>query len=203
MLLSSIFFIAASVVNGYLIMLNASMRFLVGTAFRGYFGLRGNLRVFGRRKRTDVRTLRRRVPKGPFAAFRRARLAFKIAAAFARADPFCNFAVAAVVFLTTGFLAGAFPAIFLTGAFLTGLPSLPFAAGLVAFLAAGFLSVAFFAGAAFLSAGFFAAGFFSAGLAAAGFFSAGFAFFSAGFAAAGAAAGFFSAVFFAGSAFLG
>lgn len=131
--------------------------------------------------------------------FRRARLAFKIAAAFARADPFCNFAAVTVVafFTATGFLTGALPAIFLTGAFF-GLPSF-LAAGLTVFLAAGFLSPVFLAGAAFLSVGF--AAFFSAGLVAGAFFSAGLAaFFSAGL-LAGAVAGRFSAVFFAGSAF--
>lgn len=43
-------------------------RFRDGTALRGYFGLRGNLNVRGRRKRTVVRTLRRRVPNGPLTA---------------------------------------------------------------------------------------------------------------------------------------
>lgn len=49
-------------------MLNASMRLRVGTALRGYLGLRGNLSVLGRRNRTVVRTLRSRVPKGPLTA---------------------------------------------------------------------------------------------------------------------------------------
>lgn len=117
---------------------------------------------------------------------RRARFAFKIAAAFARAVPFWSLAAASVdLDLTTGFLTGAFAG-FLAGAdfFATGFPSFPLAAGFFSpvFLATGFLSVAFFAGAAFFSvdfaAGFLvaaeAAGFFSAALAAgfAAFFSA-------------------------------
>lgn len=62
---------AASVVSGYLMMLKASMRLRLGTALRGYFGLRGNLKVLGRRKRTVVRTLRRRVPNGPLTAWKK------------------------------------------------------------------------------------------------------------------------------------
>lgn len=135
---------------------------------------------------------------------RRARLAFKIAAAFARAVPFWSLAEAAVCFLTTGFFAGAFWTGFLAGAFFPSLA--PLAAGFLSavFLATGFLASTFFAG-AFLSAGFLAAaaaGFFSAGLAT-GFFSAGLA---AGFEAAAGffaapdddAAGFFSVGFAAG-----
>lgn len=45
-------------------------RLRVGTALRGNLGLRGNLSVLGRRKRTVVRTLRRRVPKGPLTALK-------------------------------------------------------------------------------------------------------------------------------------
>lgn len=120
--------------------------------------------------------------------FRRARLAFMIAAALARAVPFWSLADAAV-FLATGFFAGAFWAGFLAGAFFAaGLPSFPLAAGFLSpvFFAAGFLSVAFLAG-AFFSAGFLAAaaGFFSAGLAAffstAGLLSVAAGRFAAGF----------------------
>lgn len=117
---------------------------------------------------------------------RRARLAFKIAAAFARAVPFCNFDVARVGFLTTpvGFLTPAadFAPGFLAGTFFTTLPSLLFEAVLAffatgflspaVFFSAGFLSVAFLAGAAFLSPAFLSAAL-GAALAAAGFLSAG------------------------------
>lgn len=41
----------------------------VGTDFRGYFGLRGKAKVFGRRNVTLVRTLRVRVPNGPLTTF--------------------------------------------------------------------------------------------------------------------------------------
>lgn len=44
-------------------------RSLVGTDLRGYFGLRGNANVFGRRNVTLVRTLRVRVPNGPLITF--------------------------------------------------------------------------------------------------------------------------------------
>lgn len=107
---------------------------------------------------------------------RRARLAFKIAAAFARAVPFCNFAAGPVTFFATGFLAptAAFGLGLVPVAFLTGLPSLPLA---MVFLTAGFLATGFFAGAGF--AAFFAGSAFLAGSAffagAAGFFSAGLA----------------------------
>lgn len=43
----------------------------VGTDFRGYFGLRGRANVFGRRNVTLVRTLRVRVPNGPFTTYAR------------------------------------------------------------------------------------------------------------------------------------
>lgn len=132
---------------------------------------------------------------------RRARLAFKIAAALARAVPFCNLAVAKVGFLATAFFAPAagFAPGFLAGTFLMGLPSLPtfLTAGFVAFLATTFFSPAFLAG-AFLSPALAAFG--AAALEAAGFFSAGLAAFGAALAAAGllSAAGRFSA--FLGSA---
>ncbi len=109
----------------------------------------------------------------------RARFAFKIAAALARAVPFWSLAAVTVVFLATGFLAGAFWVFFATG-----LPS---------FLAAGFLAATFFA-AGFFSTVFLAGAFFSAG-----FFSAAGRFAAAGFLAVaelGAVAVFFSAAFF-------
>lgn len=45
---SSIFFIADSVVSGFLMMVKASSLFRLGTAFRGYFGFRGCFSVDGR-----------------------------------------------------------------------------------------------------------------------------------------------------------
>lgn len=123
---------------------------------------------------------------------RRARFAFKIAAAFARAVPFCNFDAGPVgFFAATGFFTVALGFGLVPTAFLMGLPSLPFAG---AFLTAGFLAgAAFLAGAGFADAGFFAVSAFFAG---SGFFAAGFAaglsvFFAVDEPAA-AAAGFFS-----------
>lgn len=127
---------------------------------------------------------------------RRARLAFKIAAAFARAVPFCNFAAGPETFFATGFLApaGAFGLGLVPVDFLTGFPSLPLA---IVFLTAGFLATGFLAAAAGLAV-FFAG---SAFLAVSAFFAGAAGFFSAGFAAglsvflavdAPAAAGFLS-----------
>ncbi|KAK8759123.1 hypothetical protein V5799_003248 [Amblyomma americanum] len=62
-LLSSIFFIADSVVSGCLMMENWSSLVLVGTLRRGYFGLRGSDSVLGRRNLTDVRIFFVRVPQ--------------------------------------------------------------------------------------------------------------------------------------------
>lgn len=42
----------------------------VGTALRGYLGLRGRRKVRGRRKRTVVRILRMRVPYGPLTTWK-------------------------------------------------------------------------------------------------------------------------------------
>lgn len=123
---------------------------------------------------------------------RRARLAFKIAAAFARAVPFCNFDAGPVgFFAATGFLT-TFGLGLVPVAFLTGLPSLPFAA---VFFTTGFLAgAAFFAGAGLAAAGFFAASAFFAGSAflAAGLAAAGLSVFLAVDEPAAAAAGFLS-----------
>merc|ERR1719389_927825 len=54
---SSIFFIADSVVRGYLIMRNLSMTCRFATDLRGYIGLRACFNVFGRKKWTFLRTL--------------------------------------------------------------------------------------------------------------------------------------------------
>merc|ERR1719414_1475453 len=61
-LLSSIFFIADSVVNGCLMMLCASIRFLAGVDFLGYLGCLAGLKVFGLLKWTEVRIFFTRVP---------------------------------------------------------------------------------------------------------------------------------------------
>merc|ERR1719174_731277 len=55
-LISSIFFIADSVVKGHLIMEYLSILFLLATDLTGHFGFRRIFRVFGRRKCTLVRT---------------------------------------------------------------------------------------------------------------------------------------------------
>lgn len=142
-----------------------------------------------------------------FLTLRRARLAFKIAAALARAVPFCNLAVAKVGFLETAFFAPAagFEPGFLAGTFLMGFPSLPtfLTAGLVVFLAATFFSAPAFLAGAFLSPALAAFG--AAALEAAGFFSAGLAAFGAALAAAGllSAAGRFSAFLGSAAGFLG
>lgn len=57
-LLSSIFFMADSVVKGCLMMANWSSLFVLGIDTRGYLGCRGNFKVFGRWKWTDVLTFR-------------------------------------------------------------------------------------------------------------------------------------------------
>lgn len=103
-------------------------RSLVGTDLRGYFGFRGNAKVFGRRNVTLVRTLRVRVPNGPLITFfctLRARTtaaaaflflaatvafdgffnAFTLAANFAPALVGCFLAVAPVVFFLAAGLA--------------------------------------------------------------------------------------------------
>merc|ERR1719394_2216194 len=54
--ISSIFFIADSVVTGHLMILNLSILFLFSTDLFGYLGLRFVSWVFGRRKCTLVRT---------------------------------------------------------------------------------------------------------------------------------------------------
>lgn len=57
-LFSSIFFIALSVFNGWMMTLLASSLGSCGTDLRGYLGARESVRVFGRWKEVDVRTLR-------------------------------------------------------------------------------------------------------------------------------------------------
>lgn len=51
-------------------MLKASNLLRVGTALRGYLGLRGKRKVRGRRNRTVVRILRIRVPNGPLTTYK-------------------------------------------------------------------------------------------------------------------------------------
>merc|ERR1719353_2073815 len=53
---SSIFFIADSVVSGYLMILNLSSSGFFAIALRGYIGLRACFSVFGRKKCTFLRT---------------------------------------------------------------------------------------------------------------------------------------------------
>jgi uncharacterized membrane protein HdeD (DUF308 family) len=67
-LCSSIFFIADSVLRGYWMVRNWSMRGRWGTDLRGYLGLRASLRVVGRWKETVVRTLRAVCEAVPFSA---------------------------------------------------------------------------------------------------------------------------------------
>jgi hypothetical protein len=55
-LISSIFFIADSVLRGNKTVLKASIRGACGIDFLGYFGVRGNFKVVGRWKLTEVRT---------------------------------------------------------------------------------------------------------------------------------------------------
>merc|ERR1719161_929502 len=54
---SSIFFIADSVVSGYLITRNLSMSWSLATDVRGYIGFRACFSVFGRKKWTFLRSL--------------------------------------------------------------------------------------------------------------------------------------------------
>ena len=68
-LLSSIFFIADSVVKGCLIILWASIRFLEATDFLGYLGFLAGLKVFGLLKWTEVRTFLTLVPWVPLTIF--------------------------------------------------------------------------------------------------------------------------------------
>merc|ERR1719506_2541533 len=53
---SSIFFIADSVVSGYLMILNLSSSGFFAIALRGYIGFRACFSVFGRKKCTFLRT---------------------------------------------------------------------------------------------------------------------------------------------------
>jgi len=57
-LFSSIFFIALSVLSGWMMTLEASRRGSCATDLRGYLGARESVRVFGRWKEVLVRTLR-------------------------------------------------------------------------------------------------------------------------------------------------
>lgn len=148
-------------------------RSLVGTDFLGYFGLRGNAKVFGRRNVTLLRILRVRVPNGPLMTFVWTLRALRTAAvAF-----FCFKARAALVGFLAAFdlaanLAPAFvvPAFFGTGFFTASLAPVVLAFGFGLAPAAA-LTVFLAASAFFLSAGFLAA--------AGAFFSAGFAVFLA------------------------
>merc|ERR1719191_2043558 len=89
---SSIFFIADSVVSGYLITRNLSMSWRPATDLRGYIGFRACFSVFGRKKWTFLRTLVCFFVIGFFAAGAGAGAAFAAAfgagAAFAAAPPF-------------------------------------------------------------------------------------------------------------------
>ena len=68
-LLSSIFFMADSVVRGCLMILWASIRLREGVDFLGYLGFLAGLKVFGLLKCTVVRTFLTRVPWVPFTIF--------------------------------------------------------------------------------------------------------------------------------------
>lgn len=68
-LLSSIFFIADSVVNGCLMILWASIRLREGVDFLGYLGVLAGLKVLGLLKCTLVRTFLTRVPWVPLTVF--------------------------------------------------------------------------------------------------------------------------------------
>ena len=87
-LLSSIFFIADSVVSGCLMIANWSSLFVRGIDTRGYFGCRGNFKVLGRWNCTDVRTFRFAVDFTPLRTAFLALFAVFFSAAFAPPLPF-------------------------------------------------------------------------------------------------------------------
>ena len=87
-LLSSIFFIADSVVSGCLMIVNWSSLFVRGIDTRGYFGCRGNFSVFGRWNWTDVRTFRFAVDFTPLRTAFLALLAVFFSAVLAPPLPF-------------------------------------------------------------------------------------------------------------------
>merc|ERR1719444_732959 len=68
-LISSIFFMADSVVTGHWMILYLSLRSRLSTDRRGYFGSRFLIRVFGRKKCTLVRTFRCFLATEPLTAF--------------------------------------------------------------------------------------------------------------------------------------
>merc|ERR1719401_185043 len=68
-LISSLFFIADSVVTGHVMMRYLSFRPRVSTDFRGYFGSRFLMSVFGRKKCTFVLTFLTFRETAPFTAF--------------------------------------------------------------------------------------------------------------------------------------
>merc|ERR1719401_2603834 len=68
-LISSLFFIADSVVTGHVMMRYLSIRPRVSTDFRGYFGSRFLMSVFGRKKCTFVLTFLAFRVTAPLAAF--------------------------------------------------------------------------------------------------------------------------------------
>jgi hypothetical protein len=107
-LLSSIFFIADSVVRGCLMMLWASILLRLGIDFLGYLGFLAGRKVLGRWKCTDVRTFLILVPWVPLTIFFCIRWALWAALCGTLVLVFSTGAAAgffSTVFLGTGFLA--------------------------------------------------------------------------------------------------
>merc|ERR1719223_1609492 len=96
-LISSIFFMADSVVTGHWIMRYLSILSRHSVDLRGYFGSRGFWRVFGRKKWTDVRTLRTLRVTAPLTALETFEAFFPPSFLGASAAVFPAFAFGAIV----------------------------------------------------------------------------------------------------------
>lgn len=109
-LLSSIFFIADSVVRGYLMMENLSKTFRLGALFRENLGLRGRILVWGRRKVAVVRIFRVLFWNEPFFTLLCTFKAFALADAAVFAGLAAGFAAATFFTFFSAGLAGALAA---------------------------------------------------------------------------------------------